>query len=117
MAEHELREELGDVALVTTESSTQSQSLPEATVTASELELRQTLSQSMQPQQQHRQLHSMLGQETMLRDEAWQSLGRWPMVAHVTDTDREQRGDGESRSCADGADRAARVAASSGLGA
>ena len=88
MPEDELREELGDVAMVTTESSTQSQSLPKATMTASEPELRQTLSQSMQPQQRQQQLqHSMLGQETMLRDEAWQSLGRWPMVAHVTDAD------------------------------
>ena len=97
--EDELRAELGDVAMVTTESSTPSQSLPEATVTASELELRQTLSQSMQPQQQ--QQHSMLGQETMLRDDAWQSLGRWPIAGERLRTLRTQIENNEATSSQD----------------
>ncbi|CAI5708071.1 unnamed protein product [Hyaloperonospora brassicae] len=98
--EDELREELGDVAMVTAESGTQSQSLPEATVTASELELRQTLTQSMQPQQQQQQ-HSMLGQETMLRDDAWQSLGRWPIAGERLRTLRTQIENNEATSSQD----------------
>uniref|UniRef100_A0AAV1V2U6 Myb-like domain-containing protein n=1 Tax=Peronospora matthiolae TaxID=2874970 RepID=A0AAV1V2U6_9STRA len=102
VSEEELGEGLGDVAMGTAVARPPSQPLPEAAVTASEQELQQTLSQSVQlPQQHPQQHHSMLGQETLLRDDAWQSLGRWPIAGERLRTLRTQIESNEATSSQD----------------
>lgn len=80
--------DLNDVDMITCQSVTQSQTLPEATVTASEHELRQTLTQS-----------ASMTHETA---DAWQAaISRWPVASEQLRRMRLQIESGETTSSQD----------------
>ncbi|ETI43477.1 hypothetical protein F441_11492, partial [Phytophthora nicotianae CJ01A1] len=84
----EVHTDLNDVEMITAQPGTQPQTLPEATVTASEHELRQTLSQSVP-----------MTQDT---SDAWQAaIGRWPVASEPLRRMRSQIENGEATSSQD----------------
>ncbi|CAI5729400.1 unnamed protein product [Peronospora destructor] len=87
----EVHEDMNDVDVMAHQPVMQHQLLPETTVTAGEHELRQTLSQSVQP----------LTQETPLREDAWQTLIRWPIAGERMRMLRSQIESNESTSSQD----------------
>ncbi|CAH0477078.1 unnamed protein product [Peronospora belbahrii] len=87
----EIHEDLKDVDKISPHPETTHHFLPEVTETAGEHELRQTLHQSIQP----------MTQETPLREDAWQSLIRWPIAGERLRTLRSQMESNEATSSQD----------------
>ncbi|KAG6610346.1 uncharacterized protein IUM83_00924 [Phytophthora cinnamomi] len=82
----EVHEDLSEVEMITSQAASQSHALPEPAVTASEHELRQTLTQSV-----------AMAQETPMRDDAWQTaISRLPVAGDRLRTLRAQIENGET---------------------
>ncbi|EGZ28689.1 hypothetical protein PHYSODRAFT_322325 [Phytophthora sojae] len=87
----EVHEDLTEVEMITSQPGAQSHALPEPAVTASEHELRQTLTQSV-----------AMAQETPMREDAWQSaINRLPVSGDRLRTLRAQIENGETTASQD----------------